>query len=382
MSTSINNEIFIKNSNFPCSLQPNCLPSTSLRTPKMRRIVSLICTVALLAFTSLGQAQSVATDPVGFNNLTINAKPASVRGFTLLSLDFTQPVLFQGLVPVGGVSGSPTTLTFASGTFTSGALNNNSYVEVTNGTKAGRLSQIVSNTDSSITLADDISDALTAGSSTVKVRPMWTFGTVFGATNSAGLSGGPTATGNTDIVTLFNPATGQATNYFYSTNNNRWQTGLSDATNAVIPPTAGLVIERKLGTPVTFVLAGAVKLGPTGIFIQGGTVPKNTTYVANPYPLSSVTLATSNLYTGDPTTGLAGASTASAADTLSILDSTTGIYTNYFFNTSANHWQTGLSDASNVVIPAGTAVLITRKSTSPNQHSSFIWYVPQPTMNL
>ena len=348
----------------------------------MRPFTSLTAILVSLGLTASLSAQTVATDPVGFTTLTVNAKPASIRGFTLLSLNLTRLPVFQSVVPTVSTNGSnQTVLTFPASTFTAGAFNaaangGSHYIELLNGANSGRISDIVSNTDSTITLADNITSSLTAGSSTIKIRPNWTFGTVFGANNSAGLLGGVSASA-ADVVSLTNPSTGVATNYFYSTTNNRWQTGLTDATNHVIPADVGLRIERKLTSPVSFQIVGAVKLGTTGIFIQGGSA-KNLNYVANPYPLPSVTLANSNLYTGNPATGLAGGVSASAADNLSIYDSATGVYTNYFYSTTNNRWQKGLADASNDVIPDGAAVLITRK----NNGSSFIWYVPQPTMNL
>ncbi len=347
-----------------------------------RSTVLLVIGLALCAF-NLSNAQTVATDPVGFTTLTVNAKPASIRGFTLLSLDLTRLPVFQGLIPAAGVStngSNQTVLTFPSATFTSGAFNNTHYIEVTNGTIAGRLSDIVSNTDSAITLADNISASLTAGTSTIKVRPMWTMATVFGANNSAGLLGGPTSS-SADIVQVFDPRTGLSTLYFYSTINNRWQAGATDATNAVIPPDVALRVERKAATPVSFNLVGGVKLGPTGLYVQGGNNagnPQNINYLPNPYPLASVTLANSNLYTGNPATGVLGAATSSQADTVSVYDSATGLSTIYFYSTLNNRWQTGASDASNVTLPDTAAVTIKRKNTN----GSFIWYVPQPTMNL
>ena len=350
-----------------------------------------------LSFAEFAAAQAtVATDPVGFTTLTVNAKPADTRGFTLLSLNMTRPPVFQSIVPNGGAAtnGNATTLTFSANSFTAGQFNAapngpSHFVEVTNGPSAGLISDITSATTSSVTLADDLSGVIVAGTTTVKIRPMWTFATAFGATNSAGFAGGTSPTGSADIISLINPLTGASANYFYHSTAARWQTGLSDASNHVIPPDMALRIERKAGTALTLPLAGAVKLGTTGVFVQGGSSPKNLNYVPNPYPLASVALKDSNLYTGSAVTGLAGGANPASADNLSLFNTSTGLFTNYFFNTNfsdSNHpngrWQTGLSDASNVRIPEGTAVLITRKSTSPGERGSFTWYVPQPAMAL
>lgn len=357
-------------------------------------IRSLLLSVAVAASLTLGQISTaqttVATDPVGFTTLTVAAKPANSRGFTLLSLNMTRPAAFQGLVPAGGVSTSngQTTITFPPNTFTANQFNgtaNGHHVEIANGTGAGRLSDVTatsnSGSGSSVTVADDISNSLTAGSSTIKIRPNWTFATAFGANNSAGFQGAASAS-QADVIQLVDPATNVARTYFYSTTNSRWQEGFRDATHDEIPMDGGLKIERKQTSAVSFTLAGAVKLGPTGLFVQGGAVPQNSTIVPNPYPMASVTLATSNLYTGDPATGVRGGASASQADTVNVLNPATGVYTTYFYSTSNNRWQHGFQDASNAALPEGAAVIINRKSSSTNQYPSFIWYVPQPAMNL
>ena len=351
-----------------------------------RSLLLLAAASTSLLFGQSAAAQTtVATDPVGFTTLTVNAKPANIRGFTQISLNMMRPEVFRGLVPSVSTSNGQTSITFPANTFTQGQFDGTHFLEVVNGANAGRLSDIAttvnSQSESVITLADDLSGSLTAGSSSVKIRPMWTLGTAFGVNNSAGFQGGPTST-SADIIQLFNPTNGQSTLYFYNTTAQQWRRGAVDATNDVIPPDAGLRVERKASTPVSFTLPGAVKLGPTGLFVQGGSNaanPQNSNYVPNPYPMNSVTLANSNLYTGDPATGVLGGATASQADTVSLYDTATGQFTNYFYKTTAPAgWRTGAQDASNVVIPEGASVLIKRKNTQ----QSFIWYVPQPAMNL
>lgn len=348
----------------------------------IRSILAVVAFASSLALVQTSAQTTVATDPVGFTTLTVAAKPANTRGFTLLSLNMTRPVAFQALVPSGGVSTSNgrTVLTFSENSFTANQFNGQ-YLEVANGTDSGRLSDITSTSTSSITLADDISASLTAGTSTIKIRPNWTFGTAFGTNNSAGLQGAGSAS-QADVIQLVDPASGVARSYFYSTSNNRWQEGFRDATNDEIPIDTGLRIERKQSSPVAFTLAGAVKLGRTGLFVQGGSVPQNSTIVPNPYPLASVALANSNLYTGNPATGVRGGGSASQADTVNVINPATGVYTTYFYSTANNRWQTGFQDASNATISEGASVIINRKSATANQFPSFIWYVPQPAMSL
>jgi len=349
----------------------------------------LIPVVISLAAVTLGHAQTtVTTDPVGFT--TLSATSAAVAGSTsntLLSLDLTRPVDYAGIIPIGSVStgtNGVTVLTFAAGTFSGLTLSgtgNSHYIEITNGSGAGAMSTIVSSdNDHTLTLADNVSAVIdnAGGTTAFKTRPHWTFATAFGANNSAGFLGGGSAS-TSDIIQLLNPSTGALTSYYYNTNNNRWQTGLSDATNVIIPPDRGMLVVHKTTSPVTFVLQGNVKLGATGLYITGGSASQTTaSIINNPYPLGSVTLGTSGLYTGSASTGLVGAGSASTADTVGFLNPTTGALSSYYYNTNNSRWQTGLSDATNTVIPDGAAVLITRK----NGGSSFTWYVPQPTMTL
>jgi uncharacterized protein (TIGR02597 family) len=342
---------------------------------------SLAASLFFAAIATL-PAQSVVTDPVGFTTLTVAAKPAAARGFSYLAMNMTRPTVFRSLIPAGGVSasGAPTVLTFPANTFTAGQFTgtgNACYIEFLNTANAGVISDITASTTNTITLADDVSSLLTAGTTTFKIRPHWTIGTVFGANNSAGLFGATTASA-ADNIQIQNATTGVKAIYFYNTSAAQWRNNFTDATNVVIPPDVGLIIERKVTSAVSFTLVGEVKLGNSELAIVGGNAIQNVNIVPNPYPLNSVTLATSNLFTGSASTGVVGGTTASAADTLGIFNSGTGIITTYFYNTTAGQWRNNFTDSSSVVIPEGASVIITRKSGRP----SFNWYVPQPTMNL
>jgi hypothetical protein len=222
---------------------------------------------------------------------------------------------------------------------------------------------------------------VTGGTTTFRFRPHWTLGTLFPLNNAGFLAG---TSGTADLVSILNPATGGFSNYYYSSANNRWQIGLStDATNTVLPPDFGLLIERKLTSAISFTVTGEVKLGTTEIVIAGGSPIGNSTIASNPYPLASNTLANLNLYTGNAATGFR-AGTSGTGDTLSIFNSGTGGFSNYYYSQSGNRWQIGLStDATNVTIPEGAAVLIFRRpAASGVGGTTFSWKVPQPTMNL
>ena len=342
----------------------------------------LIAASLFLAAVVTVPAQSVVTEPVGFTTLTVAAKPGSGRGFTYLSVNMVRPTEFRSIVPVGGaatVTGQ-TVLTFPANSFTANQFfgtANAHFIELTNGTSAGVLADVVSNTTNTVTLAEDITSLIVGGSSTVRVRPHWTFGTLFGTANTAGFLAG--TSGTADLVSILNPATGGFSNYYYSSANSRWQIGLSTIANdVVIRPDAGLLIERKLTSAFSFTVVGEVKLGTTEVVIVGGSAAGNYTLAPNPYPLPSVTLAASGLYTGNTATGVLKG-TSGTADIVSIFNSGTGGFSNYYYSAANNRWQTGLSTvADTVVIPEGAAVLIFRRPGN----GSFSWFVPQPAMNL
>jgi uncharacterized protein (TIGR02597 family) len=70
--------------------------------------------------------------------------------------------------------------------------------------------------------------------------------------SATGLQGGTSATA-ADTVTIFNPATGVATVYFYNTSANQWRTGLTGSDNVTIPEGAAVLITRKNGrSPFTW----------------------------------------------------------------------------------------------------------------------------------
>jgi uncharacterized protein (TIGR02597 family) len=69
---------------------------------------------------------------------------------------------------------------------------------------------------------------------------------------ATGVVGG-TSVAAADTVTIFNPATGVATVYFYNTTANQWRTGLTGSDNVTIPEGAAVLIARKNGrSPFTW----------------------------------------------------------------------------------------------------------------------------------
>jgi uncharacterized protein (TIGR02597 family) len=343
---------------------------------------SLAASIFFAAISTL-PAQSVVTDPVGFTTINVNPQVGAAHGFTAAALNMFRPTAYRSVVTSVSTVGGVTVLTFPANSFTANQFTgtgNACFVEIAptgtfaNGTGSGVISDITANDTSTITLADNVTALITGGTSSIKVRPHWTVSTAFGA------AGGNFLQGNTpfsaDTITTYNVSTGAPTVYFYRTGFG-WRTSLNaDATNAVIHPDSGFLIERKSTSTLSFTVVGEVKLGPLATTIAGGNPNGNFVFAPNPFPLASVTLANSGLYTGSPTTGFADANTPFTADTLTVYNG--AVPTVYFYRTGVG-WRTSTNvDATNVTIPEGAAVLINRKSGRP----TFQWFIPQPSMNL
>lgn len=132
---------------------------------------------------------------------------------------------------------------------------------------------------------------------TFKVRPNWSIGTVFGATNNVavdatsgqatGLVSGATAS-RADLVLLYNENTLGYDQYFYSTGTNSWQQVGGDGSEQATAPIhihEGVLIKRKGATNLTVSLNGEVKLGQTIVPITSAGAAAGFNFRSNVYPL-------------------------------------------------------------------------------------------------
>lgn len=335
---------------------------------------------ATLLLPVVSHAQNATTTPVGVVTLEVQAKPANSRSFNFVSLPLVRPAVFSGAIPSGGVaaeSGS-TVLTFPANTFGEANLADSStphYLEISTGDHAGITSQILSNTGSTITLADDLSEVLEAGTTPIAIRPNWTLGTAF--PNGEGFQKG-ISPGTSDTIVMFNTENGQMIAHYFDSTANEWRTGLTPANNVVIPPDAGIWIERRSeSNGFSIQLTGEVKVNQSAIYV-GGNAEIRRTVAPNLYPLDSVSLADSGLYTGNPETGLMAGVSPGSSDYLIIFDPNTGAQTAYFYSSIADEWRRGLTPSNHVKIPAGASIMVVRQ----NNRKPFIWYIPRPFMAL
>lgn len=346
--------------------------------------------IATAVATALGLsstfAQSVVTEPVGFTTIKVKGGGTTSSPVTTFAgLSLARPTVYQATVPSGTGLGASlvnnfTVLTFAANSFTANQFSPASgdpthYLEITNGGGAGALIPITATTTNSITLGENV-QGIVNGTTTFRIRPHWTFGAAFGPTNSAGFAAGTTAS-TTDADIIETVQANVVTSYFYNGTLGHWAntaTPSVNANNTPIDPDAGLQIRRKGSAELAFKINGDVKLGPTGLFIAGGSTD-TTTVVPNPYPTESHLLKDLNLIGS----GLVGGS-ASNADIVRIHDFARGQFNDFYFNNSTSRWTTGTTDASAFVIPPGAGISIIRKAN--RTPASFTWYAPQPAYVL
>jgi uncharacterized protein (TIGR02597 family) len=343
----------------------------------------------LLAFTlgaglSHAGAQSVATStPVGYTTTAIKGRNGGTNSNNFFSIGLTREEAWRGVPNGKSVNGEGRTVITVNGGPLAGMLTRagggqDHYLQVVTGPNAGASSDILANTDSQITIADNFDDIITPASTIIRVVPHWTLSTVF--PSGGGLGGGVSPT-LADTVTLYPPA-GSPVSYFYHSASGQWRRGLSNESHAKIPPGCGVMVTRKQPGDVQITISGTVTTSPVEVEVGGAATNSSgggrMTLVANPHPADSLSLGSSGLFTGNTNTGVVGGVSPLSADTVTIYSPTNGVGVNYFYHSGAGQWRRGLSNASAVTIPQGGAVMVTRKSGRPG----FSWYVPSPVASL
>ncbi len=326
------------------------------------------------------QSTNVVTDPVGFITLNVEGTNTGVR-YSFLGLGLTQAPSNRGIV--SGVSGTHIMVgdTLTAGQFnqtiTGTTTNPVAFIEITSGSKAGLMDDIVSNDTANVFTASDISSLVSSGQ-TYKIYPHWTIGTVFGATNDVGLTG-LTSSADSDNITVLDPRTQRSVTYYYKGGGigaKGWRAvGSSDnQSNAVLYVDQGFYILRQPVNPVTISLklVGGVKLGQTIIPVAAAD-----NFVANVYP-ATTTLGASGLYTTNAVTGLLGASSSADSDNVEIWNQSLQKWDTYYYKATGigtKGWRLvgASSEASTNTINSGTMMHIRRLGST-----GFNWFAQQP----
>ncbi len=360
---------------------------TQIMKPLRSRILPVACLSAAI-LSGVASAQTTATtDPVGFITLTINGATSTTSQLTFTSLGLDQPVAFQGTISTAGTNTivgtgtawndnqfNPTGATVATATY---------YLELLSGVGIGTTYDITGTTAATqtITLGQNLPNGVVAGD-TFRIRAYWTIASAFGTNDESGLTQGSSSTA--DQIRVYNGSTYNT--YYYSNVGGVIGTGWrligdpngvnNSQANAKLYPDEGVLITRQPNSgPLSIVLMGAVKTGKTSSPVFAGL-----NLLANPYA-APMTLTSSNLYTGDPTTGVAAGS-SSTADLVRVYSPSTNTYNTYYYSNVGGVIGTGWrligdpngvnNDQSSTAIPVGTSFLVTRQGAS-----AFNWVAPQ-----
>jgi hypothetical protein len=229
----------------------------------VRRLPLFIFPLAGLLFAQASHAQSVATNPVGFNTFTLYA------GNNLRVNTFVQPTAFQGNASsVSNAANSVITVSSSSGTLTSGSFNETGgqpgyYCEILSpGSAQGLIADVVSNTANTVTVANNLSTYSVSGTTSFCIRPHTTLSTLFPV--------GSGLTANTDGLELY-LANGTSETFLYQGSSGWLNLNTGNSGNSqVIYPGQGFILNVATGKTVT--ITGSVKPGQTQVPVYAGEV--------------------------------------------------------------------------------------------------------------
>jgi uncharacterized protein (TIGR02597 family) len=334
--------------------------------PKVTFIITLGLITAATGFKA--SAIDVFTDPVGFITLT-----SVGNGFSYVSLGMTQIPALRGVV--NAVAGQKLTLnsTLTPNQYIGPGGATQFFIEITSGPNAGLTDDIISNDTAAVYTASDDS-AQVAATETFKIYPHWTLDTAFGPPATSGLNGASTL-GGADNLLVWNPLAQGSATYWYRTTGATpgWRDSFSTTINRgtnVLYIDQGIVVQRKVTGTASTLLVGGVKLGPTII----PAVASGYTYAGMVYA-SSYTLNSSQLFTTNSATGVAGASTLGGADNVFIWDPIAqGSATYWWRSTGATPgWRDSFSttiDRGTNALPFGAVMVVQRKGATPFNYTA------------
>jgi len=327
-------------------------------------------------FPLLVQAAGINTPVMGAPVLTIVGSNTGLKALTIFSIPVARAVVFSGVLTNVG-TGTVTVANPGWAVDEFNAPNQPHYIEITQGSFAGFISDIVDTdgTTGTLTLADDLT-SLIAGDESFIIKMHWTISSFFGPNNEAGLQGG-TSLSNADEVLLHDRNNQKYSSYFYADYGPEvfqgWvNPGYVDASDVIMPPDSSFIVRREVTSDVTLYVAGPIKTGPAIITVQAGL-----NLLPNIYP-AGFTFDQSSLYTGDNATGVVGGTSLSNANEVLLHDSINQKYFAYFYADFVAYgfqsWVTsGYVDASNTVISAGEGMFLRR-----DFGDAFYWKIAQP----
>lgn len=317
--------------------------------PSIKNVVGMFALVFGLPLAASSQSTNYS-EVVGYQTSSIKGSPTGSY-FNFVPVQLAKPSVFTGSA---SASGTTVNLTGASlGDVTSLP----HYLIVKSGSGVGFISDIVANTTTNVTTADDLSTSIPANTS-VSVVPHVLLTDVLGTASNLVVQGGGTAT-TADLVYLV-AADGSFTPYYFKDSGfgQGWKNASTGNTENVVPvyPSESILVERKTATDVT----ALTQVGTVANTDMKMVYPTGFTASASGFP-SSLTLSSL-------TAVVQGGGTADAADLVYLINSGTGQLTPYYYKNSG--FGLGWKDASSgltvdpATIEIGTGFIIERKQPS------------------
>ncbi len=344
----------------------------------MKNIVPALATsLLLIGGGSCGFAQTAATVPVGVVSVTIQASQnGTSHAITPISAPLYGPaeITGQNLGKITGVSAS--TITNANGAWSAGALaqlGSPYFVRIKSGNASGHLLRITSNTATDLTVANQGVDLTTLGivvgasGDSYEIVKGETLLTLFG-TPDDGVTGGTLTAFNaqqTDKV-LVNDTTGAMLSYYYDTTASSWKRVGSGANQNTLPiaPSSGIFYYRIAQSSLVLSFVGTIPdTSLKRILAVNGSSIVSTYF---PVDMTLSTLGFQSL-TGWRKLGDVGV-TLATTDRVVFKHSTGAIFSAYYEVASSSWKRVGSGGTLNSqVIPAGSAVMVTRFGTGSPQ---------------
>ena len=344
-----------------------------MRTPN--HLTSLFAAAASLSLAfSQSSAAPVGAAPVGI--LTYPVTNSTISSFGVPVLDVvkfsgTSSAIAANVITVSGV------------TWTASAYSSTPhFVTIRTGAQAGRTLRVTANTTNTLTVDTEDTALNTAGFAvaTTDAFELYagdTIGTLFGSTAdgtgtlASGVKGG-TSTANADNIYVQSGAS--MVTYFFNTSLGFWVLDgtTTNQNSLILYPDDGYLIYRN---------------GPTGNLTMVGRAPSSklltklpggsTNSISVRFP-ANTTLG--GLSFGAPGTWISGTSDADA-DTISVWVPSGWYWQTFYKSSATSQWlEVGGngSDQSNVVIPSGTSIQISKKGTATGSASFYSQALPYP----
>ncbi len=326
---------------------------SSICTRSIAAIVAL--SFAALAVQNASAQTTATTIPVGFITKTIPAAPdAATPSNTTLSIPLFQTADFQSSVVSTPAPGS-NVIGLTSAAFTLNQFTTTPHLlRVKTGTLTGKFWTIALHDATTVTVNEPNGGAagnltgLLAGDS-CEILPANTFGSTFA--NIAGLGTGTSVNGaGVDNILVWNGTSFVA--YFYHSTNNRWQRGISNATNDILFPDDTVFFIRKVTSSLPITLMGTVPSTAERTELIGSS----NNFIANRFPTDS-TLGATGL---ENTTGWVKGTSVNGVDNVLLWNGAS--FDAYFYHSTNNRWQKGISNATAAPISAATGFFVVRSA--------------------